>query len=580
MGSVRLYPNLISSLESQGTWQNEAASSTSADICASLSDASTATYVTMVTNPFSKVIRFDDLSPGDIPSDARITGVACAVQGKTFLPSTGSYFGGYVRMGTQASPGSRNNTNPFFYRWIDYRSYPSHQITLKTNSKGEQITEDIINNIDIRVFSTGKTGTYPNAWIQTKMRITSLYIDALFDEKPVTDNITVTSIADTPRPTVNWDYTDDIYTEQQGFQVKIVRVSNGVTAYDSGYVQGDVRSHELTKNLVIGIAYYASVRTSQPWNSPGGTFWSDWKDSSNFTITVTPPPRAGITVAQVQGSGYNLVTLSMSGWAGDFTDGSTYVAIQGLDLDPSIPNLTPAQWAALSGTDPVLYASMTAAAAAKFLAGFGVDNKWKFIEAKVVPNGATSVAFHDHTVKSGVVRIYRTYTYKWNSTYGFLLTNQLVQDTYTGYAPQTVTFKGAWMSAIEPATDPITGAVVEFAYDSYNFRLANSDSDSSETHGKDITTFNTSGYTFPTADFSNDEMRSVEVKVKLLNDGADELALRKLNARKCPIDYRDQRGQRIRGIISSMKFQNTIWGKEASFTVTAVGEQFEDNNLG
>lgn len=575
-GTQRLYPNVVT-VPSGGTasyFINQAGSSVSANLCASLKDDDTTTYVrTTSINGMSRFIAFDNMTA--LPTDARITKLQPFIKGKTFNANSGGYFGGYVRLGTAAAPSTVVNQAPYMYRWVDYKTYPTLAgPVFTTNHKGEALTPSIVNTVDMYI-ATVRNASY-NSWQQTTMRITEWYIDVSYDEKPITSSVAAYNTADTLRPLIGWDYTDDLQPQVKA-QVQIIRVSNGQTVYDSGEINTGDSFFEIPRNLTIGVSYYARVRTAQYWSLPGGTFWSDWATSSNFSITVTPPPRATLSFIANGAGAYNTVTANVSSWGSEFKDGSTYVAIQGLDV-PGFMNITPSAWSSLPGTNPSLYAAQYNIASAKWSEGnAGIANPnlndWKFIEAKIVPNGASSVEFHDYTAKAGVPRIYRTYTYKYNSTFGFLLTNQDTTYSYPGYAPQQIDMDAAWLSAVEPDINLTTGAVIDNEYNAHQFMYTNASSNGGEQYTKEAKTFEVAGRDYPVADFGTGEQKTVSVTIQLY-DAVDREAFRTLDKRKCPIVFRDWRGQRIKGIMNGVQYTDTKWGQEVSFSIIATGEQF------
>lgn len=125
------------------------------------------------------------------------------------------------------------------------------------------------------------------------MRMYDMWLEVEVDEKPVV-NITAPTgtVTDTSRPTIAWDYSDDL-EPQEAYLAQVWDWSVPALVWSSGFVLSSASSVRIPFGLPNG-TYEARVTVRQVW--PGtGSFTSD-TDVQEFTIDVEAPDPPTIDV--------------------------------------------------------------------------------------------------------------------------------------------------------------------------------------------------------------------------------------------------------------------------------------------
>lgn len=254
-------------------------------------------------------------------------------------------------------------------------------------------------------------------------------------------------------------------------------------------------------------------------------------------------------------------------------DGPYYV-VEALDV-PGFPNISQAEFAALSVSSPTLFNQLTTMITNRYTEAKNGYASWQQVSTAPISYTDFEKTFYDRSAKSGTARMYRGYVYAYDN--GVLIRSG---DNYKTYnpaslvAPSTVSFIGsAWLSSVDSRKDTVTNVLLEDGYDAYRFDFLQYGS--KEDFEVEAASVKLSGRKYPVVSFGASETKAVSVTLILLT-AADEAAIEKLIKRRTLIIYRDGRGQRIKGLMKSVSYSSDKGGyRTVSFTVQAHGTQFE-----
>lgn len=307
---LKLYCDFISSVSrfTKGTWTSTAGGS-DANVISVLKDGSDSTYINRTgSGAFSRLLHFETPT---IPNGARVISIQQRIRAKT-NGSPGSYMHSYIWI-----PLTNNLSNPARIErsrvgtFVDYRASSTFNSTkINSHNDGSELTHSQLSLLYVYWATVTEGGR--NYWAETSMRVSEIWLELHYDEKPVVSNVTPTVTgntvySDTLTPLITWDYQDD-WQPQSGYQVQILNAATNDVIYDSFEVSSGDTSHQVNASLAGGIQYRVRVRARQAWSGKGGGFWGDWSYSAGtFSLTVIPAARPGVFNFSSSENGYNVV---------------------------------------------------------------------------------------------------------------------------------------------------------------------------------------------------------------------------------------------------------------------------------
>lgn len=340
-------------------------------------------------------------------------------------------------------------------------------------------------------------------------------------------------------------------------------------------------------NFFFGVAWCDSTGTEVAWSettvaAPTLNTWTDKHQAvanpSNSSISYGLPY---VYFTGVAASGINYTdalmiaqepTSALFGYQPGYTvtDGP-YTVIQGLDV-PGFPDLTQAAYDALAISNPSLYATYQTMITDRYAEAAAGAVSWQTLRTVAIDPDFTSSEIFDRSAQSGVARMYRAYTYKYDA--GVLITSQPEAETYDGITcPTTINFTSIWISTVSQKEDLVNGGLVEDGFDQYEFTTGQSGS--SESFKKDYGTFQPEGREFPVITFGTTSSKSIAVTIALTT-AAELAAFQQLTSRASLVIFRNGfRSQRIKGVLTGISYSYPKGFDTVSFTIQAAGDQYE-----
>lgn len=142
----------------------------------------------------------------------------------------------------------------------------------------------------------------------TQLRASEVYLDADVRSQPVVSAVTVTGNTTSSRPSFSFTYTDDDFDPQIRWQAKAFSAAQfGATGFDpatspatwdSGVISGSAVAGTVGIDLADTVQYRVYVRAAKAWVPAGTLWWSEWANSSTFTMTLTAPAAPVLAVTQ------------------------------------------------------------------------------------------------------------------------------------------------------------------------------------------------------------------------------------------------------------------------------------------
>lgn len=226
-----------------------------------------------------------------IPATAVIKSVTPRVRAGGGAVPAGYYWEYFVGRGVFDSP---SNTIPGGQAMTTYTG-----AALTTRSDGAAWTQADVDGLWMDFTVTGVSTTV--------FDVEEVYIDVNYNEAPVVSSITPSTTQNTSRPMVTWVFTDPESDAQERYQIKVFKTPAGGwtgfapetntvdLAWDSGvqYSNPATRSHQVGADLANGQTYRVYMKASD--TGGGGGRYSPWA-SSDFTVTLTPPPTPTLAV--------------------------------------------------------------------------------------------------------------------------------------------------------------------------------------------------------------------------------------------------------------------------------------------
>lgn len=178
-----------------------------------------------------------------------------------------------------------------------------------------------------------------------------------------------------------------------------------------------------------------------------------------------------------------------------------------------------------------------------------VDAMW--MVQKIEDFSDATIQFYDYEIGSGVERQYRFYNWKVEE-------GNLLESDYSVVKSATINLFRVWMHLI---TDP-AGTIYQFAYDGGG---------RDDAFDKGVNVLQFAGREYGQAYFGEPSSRSINANIQLTSP-ADIAALKRLDAEKSLIIFRDGRGRRVKAMLS-VKLSDERYGATASITITVLGLQ-------